>query len=65
MTQWQSIDTAPKDGSLVRLKSPLFAPEEPFFWNKVRWETRVFALARVVRGCWGETEEQPTHWKPA
>jgi hypothetical protein len=64
---WKPIETAPLDGTLLRLKSPSYEPDEIFWWakRKKRWECRLFAVARVVPGWWSKDDEQPTYWKPA
>jgi hypothetical protein len=63
-SRWLPIETAPRDGTIVRLASPKFAPDQPFWWDrkKKRWATIVFAIARKVDAWWAEDEEQPTHW---
>lgn len=67
MSEWLDIESAPKDGTFVRLRSEKYAPDALFWWEKEsdRWETILFAVARTVDGWWSEDVEQPTHWKPA
>jgi hypothetical protein len=56
MTDWQLIETAPKDGTyILGNKKFLDAGWSP---RVVRWE----------RGCWltdpGDWSQKPTHWMP-
>jgi hypothetical protein len=64
--EWQPIETAPLDGTPVRLKSENFAPAEAFWWSDkfAVWQTRVFAVAASYSAWWDELAEQPSHWKP-
>ena len=63
---WQPIETAPRDGTPIRLRSPSYAPAQPLWWDKKkrRWATWTFAVARRIEGWWDEEEEAPTHWMP-
>jgi hypothetical protein len=64
--EWRPIETAPKDGTPLLLKSQTYEPGEIFWWAKrrKRWECQLFAVARTVPGWWSEDDEQPTHWQP-
>jgi hypothetical protein len=67
VSAWQSIETAPKDGSLVRLRNAEFyRPDLLWEWSKRRrqWETVLFAPARKVRAAWATEQGAPTHWLP-
>lgn len=65
MTDWQPIETAPKDGTIVRLRSPSHEPKQAFYWSKKakRWETIQFGVMGRARACWDPDAEQPTEWK--
>lgn len=62
---WQPIETAPKDGRAVFLKSPQHAPRHVFRWSgkNRRWECKIYAIARAVDGWWDTDAQQPTHWR--
>jgi len=62
---WRDIAEAPRDGTLLRLKSPKYVPDDIFWWDRKakRWATILFAVARKVDGWWSEDEEQPTHFQ--
>lgn len=69
MSNWNPIDTAPKDGTPVRLmceSQPSYG-EHLMKWSKrnKRWECKVFAIMRAVTGWWDEAAAPPTHWQPA
>ena len=63
---WLPIESAPKDGTIIWLRSPLYEPDQPFAWDRARerWWTKVFAVAATYDGWWSEDAEQPTHWRP-
>ena len=65
MSNWQPIETAPKDGTVIRLKSEKHEPDQPFFWKGDRWTTRIFAMAASYDAWWDEDAEQPSYWQPA
>jgi hypothetical protein len=67
MSAWQPIETAPKDGTPVRLKCeahPEFG-EHLMWWEakSERWECDLYAPMRKVRAWWDLEQPQPTHWK--
>ena len=66
MSEWQPIETAPRNGSLVKLKNDLLSSEYLFFWNpKLKaWETKVMGVMGWRRGCWNDYCGKPTHWMP-
>lgn len=63
---WQPIETAPKDGTLVNIRSEKTTGMQPFWWDAKRkqWATWVFAVTRRVEAWWDETEQPVTHWMP-
>ena len=65
---WQPIETAPKDGTIVRLRCetrPDFS-EPIMYWDKrrKRWAGFAYAIARRYRTFWDPELPQPTHWCP-
>lgn len=65
--KWQPIETAPRDGTVVRLKCaarPEFG-EHAMKWSqfRMRWEGVIFAPMRRIYIWWDEKAEQPTHWR--
>jgi hypothetical protein len=68
MSEWQPIETALKDGSLVWLKNAEhYRPDLLWEWSKGRrqWETQLFTPMRKVRAKWDEKCGAPTEWKLA
>lgn len=64
---WQPIETAPLDGTIVHLRSPRHQRvSNVMFWNPShkRWEGRALTAMGPVRICWDQSEEQPTEWAP-
>jgi len=67
MTEWQPIETAPKDNTLVLLYAKI-DPDPNFsdFMDVGYWETYNFWLGPVPPEgpCWNWSlsEHQPTHW---
>lgn len=51
MTDWQPIETAPKDGTIVLLREREWAPFHAY-WAGGRWSAIDFARSN-----------RPTHWK--
>lgn len=76
MSEWQPIDTAPKDGTLIRIgwKEPHHADMQE--WFTMRWchiQTNGFFPGMVGMWCapdgsftWNGTVDDggPTHWMP-
>lgn len=62
---WTPIADAPKDGSIIWLRSTFYEPAQPFSWDagRGRWATRVFAAAAAYDAWWDEEAESPTHWR--
>lgn len=59
-TPWQPIKTAPRNGSLVRLKADKVSS---FIW---RWDhTNDHWASRDYLMTWRDGETGPTHWRPA
>ena len=59
---WQPIETAPKDGSVVLLYVGMIRPDYACaHWNGHFWE--VINPECVCDGFWSEFG-QPTHWMP-
>ncbi len=61
MSEWQPIETAPKDGSVILLWGRYWSDSQGWFpaplqgqWNRDRWE----AVWRYSFGV------RPTHWMP-
>lgn len=69
--QWQPIETAPKDGTRIRLGHELvpgFATKDPHgfgavsgSWDGNRWALSSFFI--IPGGRYGMLSEQPTHWQ--
>ena len=62
-TLWQPISTAPRDGTVIQVRSPAHG-RHVMEWNSTarRWEGIVFAPMGSRRVCWDENAEQPTEW---
>ncbi len=65
--EWKSIESAPKDGTVIYVRNPKYKIEFLCHWNakKSRWEGMEFTCHGVVKTCWDESCEPPTLWKPA
>ena len=64
MGDWQPIETAPKDGTIVELKSdqnPVIAHN--MAWDGVRWYGLWFGVLGTREICW-DYSTPPTHWRP-
>ncbi len=61
--QWQQIETAPRDGTVVEITDG--STTVAMGWNPKReqWEGIAFAPMRKVGVCWDKESPQPTHWK--
>lgn len=65
MSGWQPIETAPRDGTRIRVKRPpavglSHCPEEGEDW----WHQPI-PLLRLGGGWWHSSSvQQPTHWMP-
>lgn len=61
---WHPITTAPRDGSLVYLRSPRYPGPHLMEWSTdaQRWEAQKPAALGWRRICWDEAAEQPTEW---
>jgi hypothetical protein len=67
MTDWQPIETAPRDRTPVRLKCeqhPEFG-EHVMWWQSRHncWAGYAFAPIRKVLVQWDPEQPQPTHWR--
>jgi hypothetical protein len=60
MTQWQPIETAPKDGTpiLVYMEESIIEAE----WKYEQWWPVV--LPSHGCGCCSHDNDEPTHWMP-
>jgi len=56
--QWQPIETAPRDDTLVLVYRPREDADHPAHVGVDKW--------RVVSRCWyySRRDQQPTHWMP-
>ena len=64
MSEWQEIETAPKDGTIIRAKNEVWA----------EYCCQTVMRARFVHGAWqavpmgltlsGKEVPDPTHWQP-
>jgi hypothetical protein len=61
MTAWQSIDTAPKDGSEFLGWNGV--THDPWFWHADPRGKRP-CWARHFRGITDDRRQPPTHWMP-
>lgn len=59
MSEWQSIDTAPKDGTVILAYDPKWNPPLPALFYKDENEWRIFGTNRRQYG-----EYAPTHRMP-
>jgi hypothetical protein len=68
MSEWQPIETAPRDGTPVYVKSDgnLTWGSHLLAWNSrtQRWEGKVFLPLGPIVTFWDDSLDQPTHWKP-
>lgn len=70
MAEWQPIETAPRDGSRIRLgheKEPGFGTKDPHrmgaasgTWNGKVWDLSSFFI--ITGGRYGMITNDPTHW---
>lgn len=63
---WMPIETAPQDGTLVRLKHadhPEYG-EHLMERNGARWVGRYPGVLGWLAVYWDETVSRPTHWSP-
>lgn len=60
MTDWQPIETAPKDGTLILGYYPAMPPHH-FRMLILKWKRKAFAAAG---GSSRELVSKPTHWMP-
>jgi len=61
---WHTIDTAPKDGTMIELKSDRHPGEQKImFWSGCHWEGQEF-LPMGPRATFWEPTDPPTHWRP-
>lgn len=58
MAEWQPIETAPKDGSVIRIRPSYGLPEMQGQWQRYACGREGFAF---IAGH----NVDPTHWKPA
>lgn len=65
-TGWLSIETAPKDGKVIRAGKMSHLLSVPYMPYPVltRFDGREW-VADFGRAVWTRYEPQPTHWKPA
>lgn len=60
---WHAIKTAPKDGTLVRLRAPKYGTVRGLWsWDGERWVTRIVGVMGMVPAVWDEHAQQPTEW---
>lgn len=61
---WQPVETAPKDGTLIDLWFGIGGREADCRWNMVRnwWERRV--ADESFKTAWIAIDIGPTHWRP-
>ena len=61
---WQTIESAPKDGTIVELASqehPGMLPQA-MAWDGVRWAGMVF-MPLGSKETWWDESDPPTHWR--
>ena len=73
---WQPIDTAPKDGTVIRAKIPGYGSDNKIAWSHIDdSQTWVWMSDKPEPKCWDdgvcwaensncEQSVLPTHWKP-
>ena len=64
----QTIETAPRDGSIVYVCNPGKGVGLVARWNKRReqWEGKISAARGTITVQWDKTDKvQPTHWREA
>ncbi len=59
MSNWQPIETAPKDGTLIIVG----CPGSPHLWDVGRWEKMKRVPDRWANSM-GALPFTPTHWQP-
>lgn len=64
MSEWQPIETAPRDGTIVRVWREEFG-EFVMAWNdkRSRWEGKHWGPIRALSIWWDIDAPQPTHWR--
>lgn len=62
MDDWQPIDTAPRDGSLILLNAPHWP--HPEIGNYYKIEHTIAATRRFTGWSEGWSSGDPTLWKP-
>jgi len=61
--RWHTIDTAPKDGTMIELKSDLHpGVQQCMLWDGVRWAGMAFTPMGMFETYW-DSEDPPTHWR--
>jgi hypothetical protein len=60
---WEPIANAPRDGSLVWLRGEQYEPGQPFWFEKGKWQTILFATVGSGRGHWDESLDRITHFR--
>jgi len=66
MNDWNPIETAPRDGTLVRLRSPKHGQVNALWhWDYLndRWVTRIPGMMGILNATWDENDQQPTEWQ--
>jgi hypothetical protein len=61
-SEWQPIETAPKDGTVIDLWIPGWERFADCHWSKIEPAGWTSDFGDVVLECTGNTE--PTHWMP-
>jgi hypothetical protein len=63
--KWNTIGTAPLDGTIVALVNENKPEKQPvvMFWNGQFWEGLAFTPTGSRRTIWDPQESQPTHWR--
>lgn len=68
MSEWQPIETAPKDGTKIMVYCPWFGVCGPAQWDDDRYAKKPRPYwTHWGSGIWGVSrvrEDQPTHWMP-
>ena len=64
-TNWQPIKTAPKDGTIIRLRDEKRIHSSVMAWNKKRkqWEGMAYSMIGSAKTYWDESFVRVYEWR--